>query len=241
MIRLVNVTVRFGGVTVIDNVSLSVPAGKTVGLVGAGGAGKSVLMKLVCGLVKPDAGQVFVEDHEVSAMSETALMPLRSRIGMIFQNYALFDDLTVGENIGFPLAQLGTTSAEEIERRTARRLAQVHLSGTEHQLPSELSGGMKKRVCLARATIHEPRIMLCDDPTAGLDPVTTHRIFRLLEQLRVENGATALIASHETGFLRKFCDAIAFLEAGRLVFCGSVPEAEQTPRVMAFMTGEAAA
>jgi len=238
MIRLENVTLRFGGVTVLDGVTFSVKAGETLGLVGAGGSGKSVVMKLICGLIEPDAGRIFVGEDEVTGMTETALMAVRGRIGMIFQNYALFDDLTVGDNIGFPLGQLGEASPAEIAERTARRLAQVHLPGIEHQYPRELSGGMKKRVCLARATIHDPRIMLCDDPTAGLDPVTTHRIFRLLEQLREENSATALIASHETVFLRKFCDTIAYLEEGRLIFWGTVAEAEESPRVMAFMTGE---
>lgn len=240
MIRLEHVTKRFGGATVLDDVTLTVPTGGTLGLIGAGGAGKSLVLKLVCGLLRPDGGRVFIDDDEVSALSETALMRVRGRIGMIFQNYALFDYLTVGDNIGFPLARLGTVSADEVRARVRRRLEQVHLPGIEAMLPGELSGGMKKRVCLARATVHDPPVMLCDDPTAGLDPVTTNRIFALLKRLQSENGATAIIVSHEVDYLRPICDAFAMLEQGRLVFWGSYAEALASPlaSVRAFVAGE---
>ncbi len=215
MIRLQNVSKSFEGALVLDDVSFEVPTGGTLGLVGEGGAGKSLALKVVCGLVRPDSGRVWVDDDEVSALSETALMPVRARIGMVFQNFALFDYLDVAGNIAFPLEQLGGTPPEEVEARVRRRLEQVHLPGIAHLMPAELSGGMKKRVCLARATIHDPPILLCDDPTAGLDPVTTNRIFRLLKQLQAETGATAIIVSHEVGYLKPICDDFVLLEQGR--------------------------
>lgn len=240
MIRLENVTKRFGGITVLDAVNLHVPAGGTLGVIGEGGAGKSLILKLICGLIDPDEGRVIVDGQVISDLPETARMGIRGRIGMIFQNYALFDYLTVGANIGFPLAQAGGVDRVEITRRVERRLEQVHLPGIGHRMPSQLSGGMKKRVCLARATIHDPPIMLCDDPTAGLDPVTTNRIFRLLKDLQAENAATAIIVSHEVEYLKPICDRFAMLEQGRLVFEGTPAEGERSPvpSVRRFMTGE---
>ena len=216
MIRLKHVTKRFAGALVLDDVSFEVPTGGTLGLVGEGGAGKSLALKVVCGLVRPDSGHVQVDDDVVTALSETELMRVRARIGMVFQNYALFDYLTVGDNIAFPLRQLGTYPADEVQRRVRRRLEQVHLPGIEGLMPAELSGGMKKRVCLARATIHDPPILLCDDPTAGLDPVTTNRIFGLLKQLQSETSATAVVVSHEVDYLRPLCDDFVLLEGGRV-------------------------
>ena len=166
-------------------------------------------------------------------------MAQRAQIGMIFQNNALFDHLNVRENIAFPLRRLGSYSEEEILRRLRRRLKQVQLPDVEELLPGELSGGMKKRICLARATIHEPSLMLCDDPTAGLDPVTTRRIFHLLKRLQAENQATAIIVSHELEYLMEICDQLLMLDQGRVLFWGP-PEAvaEAPERVRQFVTGE---
>lgn len=240
MIRCEGLTLRFGRSTVLEDVSFEVPTGRTLGLIGAGGAGKSCVLKLLCGLLRPTAGRVFIDDDEVSALDETDLMAVRGRVGMVFQNYALFDFLNVGDNIGFPLVQQGGLSAEEIATRVARRLSQVSLPGIEARMPSDLSGGMKKRVCLARAMIHDPPVMLCDDPTAGLDPVTTNRIFLLLKQLQRENGATALIVSHEVGYLRPICEQFVMLDHGRVIFRGTGEEGlrHADPRVRQFMSGE---
>ncbi|MCA9526783.1 MAG: ATP-binding cassette domain-containing protein [Myxococcales bacterium] len=239
MIRLEGVHKSFGGVPVLTDVSLHVPAGGTLALIGEGGAGKSLILKLICGLIEPDAGRVIVDGVEVNRLAEPARMALRGRIGMIFQNYALFDYLSVAENIAFPLRRLGAAAPRDIDARVARRLAQVHLPDIGPKLPGELSGGMKKRVCLARATVHDPPIMLCDDPTAGLDPVTTNRIFALLKQLQAENRATAIIVSHEVDALRPICDRFAMLERGHLIFEGTPDEARHAaPAVRRFMTGE---
>lgn len=237
MIRLEGVGKTFAGQPALRDVSFTVPAGGTLGLIGAGGAGKSLVLKILCGLVRPDTGRVWLDDTELGPLSERELMDVRGRIGMIFQNYALFDSLTVAENIGFPLARM-QRPADEIAARVQTRLDQVHLPDIGPRSPRELSGGMKKRVCLARATVHDPPIMLCDDPTAGLDPVTTNRIFRLLKDLQAQNDATAIIVSHETGYLRPICDAIALLDRGRLVFAGPTAEAVEHPEVRAFMEGE---
>ncbi|MCA9544279.1 MAG: ATP-binding cassette domain-containing protein, partial [Myxococcales bacterium] len=187
--------------------------------------------------LRPDAGRIWLDDDEVTALGERALMRVRAKIGMVFQNYALFDYLTVGENIGFPLTRLGDASAADIAAKVALRLAQVHLPGIEARFPGELSGGMKKRVCVARATVHDPPFLLCDDPTAGLDPVTTNRIFGLLKALQAEHGATLLIVSHEVAALAPLCDRFVMLRAGQVVFDGPPDQAHtaEDPEVRAFV------
>ena len=231
MIRLESVNRRFGAPLALDDVSFEVQTGQTLGLVGAGGSGKSLILKAICGLMPVDGGRVTVGEDEVTALSETALMAVRSRIGMVFQNYALFDFMNVGANIGFPLTQLGTLSPDEVAARVVLRLSQVGLPGIEDRLPGELSGGMKKRVCLARAMIHDP---------AGLEPVTTNRIFALLKALQTENAATAIIVSHEVDDLRPICDEFVMLDQGKVVFQGAAALAEvsDNPMVRAFFTGE---
>lgn len=228
MIRLEAVTLARGGARLLDSVSFTVPMGQALALVGAGGAGKSLILKLICGLIQPDAGRVFVDDDEVSALDEAQRMAVRRRIGMVFQNAALFDFVDVGENVAFPLRQWGELDAGEITARVTRRLAQVHLSDAARKPTSALSGGMKKRVCLARATVHDPTVMLCDDPTAGLDPVTTNRIFALLAQLRAENSATTIIVSHEVEALRQSCERVVLLERGQVVYDGAMTEAAES-------------
>lgn len=240
IIELEGVSRSFGGVAALCDISFTVRRGGTLGIIGTGGAGKSLILKLICGLDRPSSGRVVVDGVPVHSAKETALMPLRSRIGMIFQNYALFDDLNVGRNIGFPLERLGRFSDAEIQARVAERLAQVNLPGIEAKLPSALSGGMKKRICLARATVHNPPIMLCDDPTAGLDPVTTNRIFRLLKTLQKQNEATAIIVSHEVGYLTPICDRFLMLDQGRVIYDGPAAAAAECSdlRVRQFVTGE---
>ena len=240
MIRIAEVYKYRGHECVINGVNLVIPAGSQVGLIGPGGAGKSLLMKICAGLVRPDSGSVLIDGTEVVGIGDVEMTSVRSKIGMLFQNYALFDFMNVGANIGFPLTQLGTLSPDEVAARVVLRLSQVGLPGIEDRLPGELSGGMKKRVCLARAMIHDPAIMLCDDPTAGLDPVTTNRIFALLKALQTENAATAIIVSHEVDDLRPICDQFVMLDQGKVVFQGAAALAEvsDNPMVRAFFTGE---
>lgn len=238
MIKLQGVRCTLAGKVVLDEIDFNVAPGETLGLIGAGGAGKTLILKLICGLLRPSAGRVIFDGQDLSDLDEVALMRLRGRVGMIFQNNALFDFMTVGENVGFPLARLGDVAPEAIERKVRQRLEHVTLPHAYDQLPQSLSGGMKKRVCLARATIHEPEVMLCDDPTAGLDPVTTNRIFKLLKDIQAENQATALIVSHEVEDLQRICDKLLMLVEGRQRFWGTVEEALRGPKqVRDFLTG----
>ena len=224
MIRASGLHKAFDGKPVLTGVDVSVPRGRLLGVVGPGGGGKSLLLKLLCRLVPADAGQVSVDGTDVTALPERELGPVRRRIGMLFQNYALFDFMTVGENVAFPLEQAGGIPAAEIADRVAQRLAEVELPGTEATYPNELSGGMKKRVALARATIANAPILLYDDPTAGLDPVTSSKIFELIARLHGPSGATVVV-SHDIDRLRDICDHWLLLHEGRVWFRGTTEEA----------------
>lgn len=221
MIRLENVSKYYFGELVLNDVSLTVDEGMNLGLIGPGGAGKSLLVKLMAGLIRPDRGKVFVDGHEVNALGEMELQQLQFRIGMLFQNYALFDFMNVEDNIAFPLRQAGGVSEEEIKRRVQEQLQSVSLPGIGHQYPGELSGGMKKRVSFARAVISDPPIVFYDDPTAGLDPVTSAKIFVLLRRRQELGGATSVTISHDIDGLKGICDRFALVDHGGLVFEGT--------------------
>ncbi|MBU0553587.1 ATP-binding cassette domain-containing protein [Myxococcota bacterium] len=238
MIELRGVGVAFNARAALSDISFRVERGETLGIIGAGGAGKTLILKLICGLLRPSQGQVIFDGQALGGLDERALMRLRGRMGMIFQNNALFDFMSVGDNIAFPLRRLGEVDEAALQAKVHQRLEEVALPRAYDQLPQALSGGMKKRVCLARATIHDPELMLCDDPTAGLDPVTTNRIFRLLKATQARNRATALIVSHEVEDLQEICDRLLMLEGGRMIFWGSVAEARGGPEgVREFLMG----
>lgn len=227
MIEFRNVTKYYGRVKVLDNVSFSVAEGTQTGLLGPGGAGKSLLIKIAAGLVRADEGEAYVEGKAVGAMDPVELSTLRLRIGMLFQNYALFDYMTVEGNIAFPLRQEGTMTEEAIRERVADLLEQVDLSGIQKQYPRELSGGMKKRVTFARAIARTPPILLYDDPTAGLDPVTSSKIFILLERMRTEQGVTSIVITHDVLGVRDICDRFVVMDRGRMLFHGTREEIER--------------
>ena len=180
MIRLEGLTKVFAGNTVLQGVDLQVPQACLYGLIGPGASGKSVLLKMISGLLKPDKGRVIVDGRNIDELSDLELQQFRTKFGMLFQNNALFDYLTVGENIAFPLRRLFDLSEEEIASRVSERLVNVSLPGFEDRLCSGLSGGQKKRVGVARANVSRAEIVLYDEPAAGLDPVTSQRIFELL-------------------------------------------------------------
>ena len=226
MIRVENVSKFHSGRAVLNNVSFDVPEGTNLGLIGPGGAGKSLLLKIITGLVEPDGGKSFVKGTHVQSLEATELAKLRFDIGMLFQNYALFDFMNVADNIAFPLRQEGKLTEAEIKDRVQDLLEQVDLLGIGHQFPNELSGGMKKRVSFARAVIPEPPIIFYDDPTAGLDPVTSSKIFRLLEQLRDRRGVTSITISHDIDGIKPICDNFALVNRGELVFWGTRDEIE---------------
>jgi len=205
MIALDGVHKAFGARRLLDGVHLSIGRGETFGLIGTAGSGKSVLAKIVCGLIAPDAGEVHVD---------------AAPIGMLFQNNALFDFMTVGDNVAFPLVRQATLPGDEIRARVAERLRAVGLAGSESKFPNELSGGMKKRAALARAVIARPPVCIFDEPTAGLDPVTTSKIYDLLRAERDATEATVLVISSDVEALRGFCPRVGMLHEGRLRYDG---------------------
>lgn len=236
-IALRNVTVAFGR-PVLRHVNLEIPRGCLYGLIGPGASGKSVLLKCLAGLVRPQSGEVLVLGKNVMALDEQGLSALRQRMGMLFQNNALFDFMSVAENIGFPLRQRGAPAAE-IKSRTSERLARVGLAGFEERLPARLSGGQKKRVGVARATVASAEVVLYDEPAAGLDPVTSQRIFDLLRAEQRAAGATVVMVSSDLDRLLPVTDRIGMLLDGKLVFDGTIAEARTSAdaAVRQFVTG----
>jgi phospholipid/cholesterol/gamma-HCH transport system ATP-binding protein len=245
-IELRGVYKSFGGRPVLDGVDLKVARGTTTVILGGSGSGKSVLMRHVIGLLKPDAGEIRIDGEEISRLEGRALGRVRRRFGMVFQNAALFDSLPVGGNVAFPLREHLRLDEAEVRRRVAAKLALVGLAGIEERMPAELSGGMRKRVALARAVILDPAIVLYDEPTTGLDPVSTDGVDELILTARRELGVTSLVISHDIGSAFKVADRIAFLSEGRIVEEGTPAELKQSrhPRVEAFLrtwAGKAAA
>jgi phospholipid/cholesterol/gamma-HCH transport system ATP-binding protein len=240
VIELRDVCKEFGAQEVLKDVALTIPAGQIYGLIGPGASGKSVLTKTFCGLVRPDRGQVLVDGQDITELSEIGLHGVRSRFGMLFQNNALFTHLTVAENIAFPLRRLTDLSEEEIAARVADRLERVSLVGFERRMPADLSGGQKKRVGVARATVTKAPIILYDEPTAGLDPVTSQKIFDLLRDEQRHEGNTVVVISSDVTGLLKVLDRVGMMLRGRLIFDGTVKEikASLQPHVKQFIRGE---
>jgi phospholipid/cholesterol/gamma-HCH transport system ATP-binding protein len=225
--------------TILRNVSLTVPEGCLYGLIGPGASGKSVVLKMIAGLMKPDRGSVGVGPDTVTGASELALQAIRKRIGMLFQNNALFDHLTVFDNIAFPLRRLYAPPEEEVRARVAERLACVSLAGFEERMPSGLSGGQKKRVGVARATATRAPIVLYDEPAAGLDPVTSQKIFDLLRAEQRASGATVVMVSSDLDRLLTVTDRVGMMHRGELLFDGTTEEARACadPHVRQFVHG----
>jgi phospholipid/cholesterol/gamma-HCH transport system ATP-binding protein len=240
VIALRDVHKRFGRRHVLDGVTLEVPARGRLGIIGPAASGKSVLLKVICGLLPVDDGRVVIDGEDVTDRSEVGLAGVRARIGFLFQNYALFDFMTVGENVSFPLVRRGGIAAEEIDRRVKDRLRAVGLAGNEAKLPSELSGGMKKRVGIARATIAHPEIVIYDEPTAGLDPVTTSKVYDLLRSDQEAHGSTVIAVSSDVAALIGFVDTVAFLYKGRIHYQGPAATLADAPDpvVRQFVRGE---
>jgi phospholipid/cholesterol/gamma-HCH transport system ATP-binding protein len=240
LIKIEALTKRFGKNTVLDGVSFTVPTGCLYGLVGPGAAGKTVLLKSIVGLLEADAGRIFVDETDVRTLSEIELQSARGKFGFLFQNYALFDYMTVGENIAFPLRRRGGMTEDEISARVAERLAAVSLSGFESRMPSGLSGGQKKRVGVARATVSTAPFVLYDEPAAGLDPVTSQKIFNLLRKEQREANATVIMVSSDIDRLLTVTDRVGMLLRGKLVFDGTTEEARasELPVVRQFIRGE---
>lgn len=232
-----HVTTILSGRAVLDDVSFEIQPGEAVCVLGKSGTGKSVTLKTIMGLMTPDAGRVFVEGEEVTDASRHALSEIRQRLGFLFQNAALFDSITVGENVAFPLRRHTDYNDQEIEEIVAEKLEQVGLEADYAKMPAELSGGMKKRVGLARAMALDPPILLVDEPSAGLDPITAEEIDHLLCELRDVRGTTLLVVTHNIPSARKIARRMLVLDQGRIVAEGSPAELDRSelPLVREFM------
>ncbi len=239
MIQLHNVKVAFGSKIVLRELNLDVHRGETLAVIGPSGSGKSTVIKLLTGLLAPTAGSIEIEGQEVSRMAEDQWDVLRKRMGVVFQYSALFDFLDVGGNIAFGLKRYFKLSEEQIQERVQELLDMVGMPGTQQLLPSELSGGMKKRVGLARALAMQPEMVFYDEPTSGLDPVMTMTISRLIRKTQQALGVTSVLVTHDMESAYYAADRIAMLYNGRIVQIGTVAEIQNStnPVVHAFVNG----
>jgi len=232
---------RFGANVVLDGVDLDVPHGKNTVVIGGSGTGKSVLIKCVVGLLRADAGEIRVDGEDVTKMDERELVRVRRKFGMLFQGAALFDSMNVGENVAFALRRLQNYPERQVRSVVEEKLGMVGLRDIQHLMPAELSGGMKKRVGLARAIAAEPQILLYDEPTTGLDPIMADVINDLIISLRESLGVTSISITHDMASAYKIADQIAMLYKGRIVEVGTPVEIRRTenPVVSQFVEGRA--
>ncbi len=217
IIQVRDLVYAVGGKSVLDGISFDVPRGSIFGVMGMSGTGKSTLLKNLMGLVKPQKGDIIIDGVSIVGLSERELTPIRRKMGMCFQDAALFDSMTVAENVAFGLRRHTDMSEEEIQQRVREILDNLGLAGAEDLYPAELSGGMRKRVGIARAVVLEPDVMLYDEPSAGLDPIMSARIDELIRRLHDERGITSVIVTHEVEELFALCDLVMMLHEGRIV------------------------
>jgi phospholipid/cholesterol/gamma-HCH transport system ATP-binding protein len=223
-IRIDHVSKAFDGRAVLEDVSFSVPAGEAFGILGKSGTGKSVTLKLIIGLLCPDQGRIFIGDEEVEQLDRENLLRVRKTVGFMFQDAALFDSVSVRENIAFPLRRHTEKSEEEIDGVVKKKLAEVGLDGDAEKMPSNLSVGMRKRVGLARALVLDPPVLLVDEPNSGLDTVTASEIYKLLADLKQKQHRTLIVVTHDAGGVRRFANRLGVLDQGRMIACGSPDE-----------------
>lgn len=217
MIRIVNVTKTFGQKVALRNINLEIADGETLAIIGGSGSGKSTLLRLMIGLIKPTSGEVWIGNDEISHMTEKEIMRVRLRMGMVFQYSALFDSMTVGDNVAFGLVEHTNFSREKIQSIVREKLHQVGLEGVENLMPNELSGGMKKRVSLARAIAFGPEIIFYDEPSSGLDPVTTNKIDELIIETQRALNVTSIVVTHDMVSACRIADRIAMVYNGDLI------------------------
>jgi len=241
MIEVRDLKKNFGTQKVLDGVNLRIESGESVVIIGRSGGGKSVLLKQLIGLNKPDSGQVLIDNQDIVPMNERQLLEVRRKFGMLFQGAALFDSMTVAENVGFPLRKNRSLTPKDVAARVAEALDVVDLPGTEKKKPSELSGGMKKRVGLARAIIYEPQIILYDEPTTGLDPVVSDSIDQLIIRVRDHLKVTTVVVTHDMRSARRVGQRILYLLDKKIYVSGTPEEifASTDPKVRKFIDGVA--
>lgn len=227
-IRFDRVRKSFGPLTVLDDVSFDVPRGTGFCILGRSGTGKSVTVKLMAGLLRPDRGSISVEGEDITKLDPTGLARVRKRMGFLFQYSALFDSITVGENVAFPLRRHTRLREREIRKRVDEKLRRVGLEGIYNQMPGDISGGMRKRVGLARALALDPPILLADEPSSGLDPVTSEEIDELLIDLKHREGTTMVVVTHNIPSARRIGDQLALLHQGRILASGTPDELERS-------------
>ncbi len=239
MIEIIETSKSFNSHKVLDNLSLKIDTGSTCVIIGRSGCGKSVLLKHIIGLFKPEKGKIIIEGKEVGKLSEKELKELRMRISMVFQGGALFDSMTVAENVGFGLIEHQHAPQKELLERTEESLCLVGLCGIGNLMPSELSGGMKKRVALARAICIRPEIILYDEPTTGVDPITADSINELIKNLHDKLKVTSIVVTHDMKSAYKIADKIAMLYQGKIIAQGTPQEIQNTghPVVYQFING----
>jgi len=241
-VELRHVTKAFGDRLVLDDVCLVVPVGRSVCILGRSGTGKSVTLKHIVGLMRPDDGRVLIEGQDITDMSIRELSRVRLRIGFLFQNAALFDSISVGENVAFPMSRHTRKRPGEIRDRAVDLLGQVGLGREYDKMPADLSGGMRKRAGLARALALDPAILLADEPSAGLDPVTAKEIDELLVALKRGSNTTLVVVTHNIPSARTIGDELVFLHEGRVLARGAASDLEvsESPMVREFMQSEGA-
>jgi phospholipid/cholesterol/gamma-HCH transport system ATP-binding protein len=239
MIEVNHLRKNFGSHVILEDVTFRVETGESVVIIGRSGGGKSVLLKHLVGLLWPDAGQVTIDGEQICGLNERQMLNVRQKFGMLFQGAALFDSLTVAENVAFALRRKGGCTEAEIGKKVARALDMVELSGTEWKRPSELSGGMRKRVGLARAIVYEPQIVLYDEPTTGLDPVVSDSIDQLIMRVRDELKVTSVVVTHDMRSARRVGQRILMLHEKKIYVTGTPEEifSSTDPIVHRFVNG----
>ncbi|MFH1621501.1 MAG: ABC transporter ATP-binding protein [Candidatus Omnitrophota bacterium] len=241
MIEIKNLTKHFENHLILDSLNLKIETGETKVIIGRSGCGKSVLLKHIVGLIKPEQGTILVDNQDISKLNEKKMNQLHMKIGMVFQGGALFDSLSVWENVGFVLREYSTLKEDEIRKRVKEALALVNLYDIEDKMPSELSGGMKKRASLARALCVRPQIILYDEPTTGIDPITADAINDLIDELHDKLKVTSIVVTHDMKSAYKVADRIAMLYNGKIIAEGTPDEIRYThdATVHQFITGAA--
>ncbi len=237
MIKLENIHKSFDGMKVLNGLDLEIPAGETILILGKSGSGKSVTLKLILGLLEPDIGRITVNGEDITYYSERQMAPLRKKMGMLFQGAALFDSMSVWENLAYPLKEHRKMDIYQMDERIEEVLGFVNLVGSENKMPSELSGGMKKRVALARAMIMQPDFLFYDEPTTGLDPITASTINDLIIKTRENYGVTSVVVTHDLVSAFYVGTKFSFLHEGEIIFYGSSEEIRNSdnPHIQNFL------